>query len=253
MKNGYIYKLTLLKDTNTYQKGEIYIGQHNGNNKYYFCGGNIPKAIIKKYGKHIFDREVICNNITSKEELNALEIYYINYYNSYRLNTGFGLNLNKGGQYISDRNIEGENNPNYNNKWSDEQKEHLSKTRKKLFNSGKLTFSKETKEKISKASSLLWKDEHKKKIMSKKVSNKTKNYTICQFDRDMNLLKEYNSQIELMELNPDYSKSCILSTCNGWKASYKGFIWRYKSIKTNKIITPDDMKRKLSRRKNNKI
>ena len=58
MIQGYIYKLTLLQDTENFKKGEVYIGKHNGKNPYYFSGGKIVKKLINKYSKNIFERNM---------------------------------------------------------------------------------------------------------------------------------------------------------------------------------------------------
>ena len=60
---GYIYKLTLISDTGTFSKGEVYIGKHNGNTKNYFSGGKIVKSTIKSYGKDVFEREILAKEI----------------------------------------------------------------------------------------------------------------------------------------------------------------------------------------------
>ena len=93
-----------------------------------------------------------------------------------------------------------------------------------------------TKEKISKKSKALWQDEEKKMKMAKNVSLAKTNYNICQFDKEMNLIEIYQTMPELLEKNPSFKKMPIYSTCNGWKKSYKGFIWKYQNKLTNEII-----------------
>lgn len=234
----YIYKLTLLENTKTYKKGETYIGRHVGTNKYYFCSGKIPNEIIKKYSKEIFRREIIHDNIKSEEELNALEIYYINYYGSFRLNTGFGLNLNIGGENIRNDDVSGINNPNYNNRWTIEMKEKMSDIKRNQHKDTNI-YNDQWKKKIGKAASKMWQNQELKNQMSKNVSKAKTNYRICQFDRDNNLINVYNTMPELLEQNPEFKKMPIYSTCNGWKRSYKNFIWRYQDIETDNIIEPN--------------
>ena len=73
---GYIY---LLIDT---RNGKKYVGKHNGNKKNYWSSGIIPNRIAKKYGRDIFNRCLLEDNIP-KHLLNEKEIYYINKENSF--------------------------------------------------------------------------------------------------------------------------------------------------------------------------
>jgi len=49
---GYIYKLELLQDLETFKKGECYIGKHNGIKQEYF--GNCCKNISKTSYNYIW-------------------------------------------------------------------------------------------------------------------------------------------------------------------------------------------------------
>lgn len=97
---GYIYKLILNKDLESFKKGEIYIGKHNGRKELYFSGGKIVNRILKKYGKEVFDKEILSKNIDSNELLNYLEKYYIQYYKCNKNKYNNGLNLTDGGEGI---------------------------------------------------------------------------------------------------------------------------------------------------------
>lgn len=85
--SGYIY---LLIDK---RNGKKYIGKHIGSVKSYFTGGKIPKMIIKKYGKNIFNRIILEDNIKENSLLNEKEKYYIEKYNTFKC----GYNLTNGG------------------------------------------------------------------------------------------------------------------------------------------------------------
>lgn len=121
---GYIYKLTLLKNLDSFNKDEIYIGKHNGRKKLYFSGGKIINRIIKKYGKEVFLKEIICKNINSNELLCYMERYYIEYYKCNRNKYNKGLNLTDGGEGI------------FGFKKSKEQCEKLSKRIKEEYKKG---------------------------------------------------------------------------------------------------------------------
>lgn len=82
-----IYKTTCLIN------GKIYIGQSKYNNKYYLGSGKILLKALSKYGRQNFIKEIL--EECSHEELNYLEIKYINEYNSTDKNIGY--NLEKGG------------------------------------------------------------------------------------------------------------------------------------------------------------
>lgn len=98
---GYIYKLTLLENTESFKKDSVYIGQHDGKKPNYFSSGKIIKKIVKKYGKTIFRREIIQDNIEDINLLNLLEVYFIVYYGCNRNVTNTGLNLDNGGAGVS--------------------------------------------------------------------------------------------------------------------------------------------------------
>jgi len=60
----------------------------------YFGSGIYLKYAIKHYGKENFKKELICE-CSSKEELNIMEIFFIDYYDSTNKNVGY--NIAKGG------------------------------------------------------------------------------------------------------------------------------------------------------------
>ena len=89
---GFIYITTNLIN------GKQYIGQHKGDgNDNYLGSGDEIKLAIKKYGKKNFKREIICFAKT-KQELDELEKYYIDFYNAVEddnfYNIAYGGNVN---------------------------------------------------------------------------------------------------------------------------------------------------------------
>ena len=77
---------------------------------------------IKKHGKENFSKEILlwCFSL---DELDIQEKRYIKMYDS--MNPSKGYNLVSGGQQRMPKellNLHGKDNPNYGNKWSDEQK-----------------------------------------------------------------------------------------------------------------------------------
>jgi hypothetical protein len=90
----------------------------------------------------------------------------------------------------------------------------------------------EWKSKISEASKKMWKDEDKKKAMADKVSKtrSEKGFRFYQYDKKtLELVKVWESMVDILSENPDYHNIAIYSVCNGYKKSYRGFIWRKES------------------------
>ena len=101
---GYIYKFVNTK-TN-----RVYIGKREKSefDIHYYGSGKLWKEDLKKYGKGVITREIICFGY-SREELNELEKLYINLYKAQ--DKAFGYNIHKGGQ--------GGNSLNDTEKWSE--------------------------------------------------------------------------------------------------------------------------------------
>lgn len=74
--------------------GKKYIGKDVMNNKYYLGSGLLLKKAFKKYGIHNFKKEILAY-AENLEELDKLEVYYINLYNALDDNTFY--NLSPGG------------------------------------------------------------------------------------------------------------------------------------------------------------
>ena len=162
----YVYKTTNLK-TGLIYIGQHIQQKKKKYHKKYLGSGKLLKENIKEYGKENFSNEIIeyCN---SMKELNEGEIFWIKEYDS--TNPEIGYNISAGGsqclpseryyerinseerlekyrktrkenyhkhKYGTKENREriskmykGENNPNFGNKWTIEQRENMSKYRK---------------------------------------------------------------------------------------------------------------------------
>lgn len=145
---GYIYILT---DT---RNGKQYVGKHIGTDKNYFSGGIIPNKIAKKYGKDVFVKTILEENINNDEELSLKEMFYIKKYNTFN----DGYNLSEGG--------DGGNS--WMLKKTDEEKKLISDIKKEK-NKGRV-FSEITLEKMSKAKKGKPLSEEHKKNISKSLS-----------------------------------------------------------------------------------
>jgi len=191
-------------------------------------------ASVKKHGLGNFDFYIIeeldsCDDCLFSDR----ELYWIDFYKTTDRNYGYNLRrdsstrmfVHEETRKIHSELFSGENNPNYGFKWSDEMKSNMSNLKIEQHKSENSPYGEEWKAKISKASSKLWEDEDKKAAMTKKVSEKTSKYKFLQYDKNMTLIKIWESISEITEANPDYHVQSIYSVCSGWKKSYKGFIW----------------------------
>lgn len=194
---------------------------------------------VQKNGLCSFKFFIIEEICSEDEELFMdRELYWIDYYNTTDRVSGYNLRrdsstkmfVHEETRKIHSRLFTGEGNPNFGKYWSNEMKDRMSQLKSKQHSASDSPYGDEWKAKISKASSELWKDLDKKKSMAEKVSNKVSKYKFTQYDKEMNLINDWNSISEITKANPSYHVQCIYSVCNGWKKSYKGFIW-FKELK----------------------
>lgn len=121
---------------------KIYIGQHNTSaNDGYLGSGKLISYAIKKHGKENFIRETL--EFCTSANVNERKIYWISELST--TNKKIGYNITKGGNGVGSginhpnygKNINtgknnpmfgknGSLNPNFGNKWNDEQKQKLS-------------------------------------------------------------------------------------------------------------------------------
>jgi len=216
---GFVYITTNMVN------GKKYIGQKifDRHWKLYLGSGKRLKSAINKYGKENFNREIIAIAF-SKEELDNLEINYINISNAvisedyYNIAYGGGTNTGL--------------------KFSDEHKQKISNSEK-----GK-NVSEETKQKISKSKmGRILSDEHKQKI-SKSLKGKIVNEdikvkrksikginnpsarSVVQFDLNDNIIAIYGTGVEA-HLKTGILGNCISRCCSGQRKTSGGFKWKF--------------------------
>lgn len=165
------------------------------------------------------------------------EIKWMDYYNSCNRDCGYNLRRDSSTKtevhsdtrlLISELN-KGENNPNFGNKWTDDQKRHMSCVKRQQFEDGTYDWMKteEWKKYRSEVTSALWKDEEKKNRMAIKVAESKSTLRFFQYDKNTHeLVKVWNSMNEILTVHPDYHRIAIYSVCNGHKKSYRGFVWK---------------------------
>jgi len=72
-----------------------------------------------------------------------------------------------------------------------------------------------------------WKDHPEAtKKMADKVKIKKHKFSFEQYDRDNNYIKTWFSVEEIIKHNPEYKWQNIYSVCNGYKPTYRGYIWK---------------------------
>lgn len=193
---------------------------------------------VKKHGLENFEFIVLEERVgISEDELKDLELHYMDLHNT--CNRDFGYNLRRDSsthsfvhedtrKLMSETRI-GENNSNFGNKWSDDQKSRMSDIKKEQMQSGVYDWMKtdEWRSKVSKQASDMWKDVEKKEAMGRKVAEATSTLRFYEYDKiTLELKKVWNSMLEITTEFPDYHKIAIYSVCNGHKKSYRGSVWK---------------------------
>lgn len=139
---GYIYMLIDKRN------GKKYVGKHNGLKKDYWSSGLLPNRIANKYGREIFERIILENDIP-ENLLNEKEIFYIEQEDSF--NNGYNSTIggDGGGHWVYLK--------------TEEELKAISEIKSKKL-SGR-TFSEETKLKMSESGKKkIFTDEHRKNI-----------------------------------------------------------------------------------------
>lgn len=221
MVEGIIYKYTS-------PSGRCYIGQttdektrrDHWNTKGSYAGRKIDRA-REKYGIESFSYEVLERRIyESKEEasngLDALEIYYIGLYDSYRN----GYNCTTGGNttlgYIhTDEARTKISESHIGKKLSDETKIKLSKIRKGRHHTKKWSTN------ISRALKgrpCTWSD---------KIALSKSKKVVIQYNTDGTFINEYSSTKEA-SLKTNIGMAALYKCLSGKNSTAGGFIWKYK-------------------------
>ena len=97
-----------------------------------------------KYGENNFDYYVLEYLNLDEDLLRDRELYWIQKYNSTERKYGYNLRMDSSTKMIVhqetkdklSKTITGENNPNYNHKWSEEMKQYMSELKKQQYKDG---------------------------------------------------------------------------------------------------------------------
>lgn len=210
------------------------------------------KNKVKKYPD--YEVQILTTGLT-KEEACEIETVLISWYKREDCCGGTLVNLTDGGESTYGRIMEdwqrkkmsedfkgkfiGEDNPNYGNYWSDDKKKNMSHLKKKQYRNGEIIVNYEAMKKGNETRFSKWDENSQlKKEMIKKVSEKNNIYEYLKLSLDGEILEVYQSRLEVIEAYPEAGKTIILSVCNGYKKTYKGFLWRYRKREFGEIMEP---------------
>jgi group I intron endonuclease len=254
-----IYKITNLKN------GKVYIGQSDNLNErkkthFYRLERNQHhnEHLQKSYNKH-GENNFVFEVLEECEDLCNRELHWVNEYGGLNSKNIYNLKnplTNEFSDYVRvkiSKNIIGEKNPNYGNKWTEEQKEKLSKLRKGKSLEERIGKEKAdlVKQKMSKSQTgRKHPEEVKEKIRQANIGEKGSAYgkgyrqigeknpmwgkpapnrkPILKLNIDGEILKEYEflSQVKEDGFNPSNVMYCA-NGVKGYKKS-KGFYWKWK-------------------------
>ena len=109
----------------------------------------------------------------------------------------------------------------------------LDETKERYSIAMKLRYSRESERlKQSIRSKHFWENNsEKKEIMKEKVSKAITKYTVKQYDKSANFIKEWTRVKDIIKENPTYKVHNIYAVCSGEKPSIYGYVWTKCKIK----------------------
>lgn len=167
-----------------------------------------------KYGRNNFEYFVLEYLDLDEILLKNREMYWILQFDSINRIKGYNLRMDSDTKMIC----------------SDE-------TKLKIKESLKKRFSKQSeRDKASEFFKVFWQENPDKlESMRSKIKDKNHKYTIQQFDKQHNFIKEWNSVEDIIKENPTYKWQNIYSVCNGYKPTIYGYIWK-KNLRYSPIL-----------------
>lgn len=188
---------------------------------------------VKQHGIENFEF-LILEPVDDRSLLLKREYHWIKHFNSDDLEFGYNLRVDGPEGAVFSRHVRhmydskfGDKNPNWNKKWSDEMKERASAIAKERHEAG-CFYDDEWRKKISEKSKEAWaskSDEWRKEFSERICKMKTK-YSFLQFSREGELIKVWDSMLEIKSVHPEHAPITIYSVCNGYKKTYKGYVWK---------------------------
>ena len=214
---------------------------------------NFWKKVVEKYPD--YEIQILKTDLT-KEDACELEQMLVAWYGRRDCCGGTLVNLTDGGEATQGRIMEewqrqamsdrqkgtmlGDENPNYGNSWTEEQKLYMSELKKEGYKNGTLKVNLDNSYKGIAERNKRWEENPQlKKDMIKTVSDIHNKYEYLKLDRyTREILEVFQSRVDVRDKYPDIGKTVINSVCNGSKKTYRGFIWRYRIRETGEIIEP---------------
>lgn len=194
------------------------------------------KAAWLKYGENVFIYEILEELELDEEKLKLQEDFWIMKYNC--IDRKFGYNLRRDSstkcivsdetkRLLSEKNT-GENNPNFNHKWSDGQKKKMSEIKKAQYKNKEITINPENGKKGAEIRNKNWENNPTlKENMKKKVSQSITNYCFEQYDKKTgDLIRIWDSVYDILLEHPDWKRHNIYAACSGEKPSIYGYKWK---------------------------
>lgn len=189
-----------------------------------------------KYGEDAFEYTIIEELELNEELLREREDYWIVEYDSTNRDKGYNLRRDSSTGCIvleETRKLKseismGENNPNYGNKWTDEQKQNMSELKKEQYRNGEIKINPENSKKGCKIRNEHWEQNPElKEQMKSKVSSKTSEYNFYQYDKKTDeLIKIWSSIYDILKEHPEWKRHNIYAACSGEKPSIYGYKWK---------------------------
>jgi group I intron endonuclease len=210
-------------------------------------GGTNPHlyASWKKHGIKNFNVSILEQfKVNIPEVLADREVFWITFLDTLNPKKGYNMMLHysptkiitEDSKKLQRVNKLGEKNPNFGRRWSEEKKKSMSNLKKKMYllgEHGKADID-VIKANFKKVRDDFAKHPEKLKDSIRKQSKTRTKYHIYQYDRNMKLIKIWETIYELLENNPTYKRHNIYAVCSGEKPTMYNFIW--KKIKIDDIV-----------------
>jgi len=198
IKNKVNNKVYIGKSKNIYERIRQHINMLNKKSK------NENRHLINswhKYGRDSFEYYVLEDLPIDK--LKERELYWIKERKALCGDTGYNLRLDSETSCIV----------------SDETRQKLSEAQKKRYEN------QEERDKVSKFFKEYWSNPDNVNQMRKTLKKSKQKYNFNQYDKQKNFIKKWESVEEIVKNNPDFKWQNIYSVCNGYKKSYRGYVW----------------------------
>jgi group I intron endonuclease len=189
----------------------------------------------QKYGIDNFSFYILEMFDTINENLlKDRELYWMDFHKTCMREFGFNLRRDSSTNTIMSQETKdlqskkiGPINPNYGNRWTQEQKLKMSIIAVDRHETG-VYYGESWKQKIGAGVKEHWKDLEKRASMAKAVSIAKEKYDFYQYMPGNKLIRVWSSVKEIVKENPTYKWQNIYAVCNGYKPTYMGFTWEKK-------------------------